>query len=128
MKATIAMFVFGYPNSNQTQAYTQCNEVCSGDKLSMQTALIDRMEEDNANLQYKHCASGAFQKDHGACMGCLNSVPSASTLLNSESYQKQGIPSTLIWAFLTWVFPQTSAPSTLPAPNSPHPVPTPPST
>ena len=85
LKATIALCVFGYPGNNQTQAYDQCNDICSGDKASMQTALIDKMEENNATLQYNYCMNGAFQKNYKPCLGCLNTLSSASGLRNCES-------------------------------------------
>ena len=89
LKATITLCVFGYPNYNQTQAYNQCNDICSGDRASVQTTLVDRMEINNATLQYNYCKNGAFQKNYNACLGCLNTLPSASGLSNCEPLKTQ---------------------------------------
>lgn len=85
LKATFVLCAFGYPDNNQTQAYNQCNDICIGDKASMQTALVDRMNENNATLQYNYCKNGAFQRNYNTCLRCLNTLPSASGLSNCES-------------------------------------------
>ena len=82
MKATIALCVFGYPSNNQTQAYTQCNDLCSGEKGTTRTALIYGMEKNNADVQYSFCEHGTFQKNYVACIECLNALPSTSGLTN----------------------------------------------
>ena len=85
MKATVALCLFGYPDDNRTYAYTQCSDICSGEKVSMKMAVIYEMEKNNATVQYSYCENGAFQKNYGTCIECLNTLPSASGLSNCKS-------------------------------------------
>ncbi|MCJ1464971.1 hypothetical protein MMC07_003586 [Pseudocyphellaria aurata] len=84
MKFTFDWCVFAYPNNNVTEANTQCGDVCSGPSNSAKLALVDRLLQTNATLQYQYCedGDGAFSKIADDCAKCLNKVPNAKTLAN----------------------------------------------
>ncbi|MCJ1467529.1 hypothetical protein MMC07_006154 [Pseudocyphellaria aurata] len=85
MKFTFDWCVFGYPNNNDiTEANSKCGDVCSGPSESAKSALVDRLLQTNATIQYTYCADGdgAFSKIADDCIKCLNKVPNAKTLAN----------------------------------------------
>ena len=87
MKDTIEWCVFVYPNNNHTLANDQCSDVCSGSNNTADTALVDRLFQINATLQYEYCAdeNEAFPRVADDCAACLEKTPNAKTLSNCES-------------------------------------------
>lgn len=84
MKFTFDWCVFAYPNNNRTESNIQCGDVCSGQDNSAKSALVDRLLQTNATIQYQYCedADGAFSKIADDCAKCLDKVPDAKTLAN----------------------------------------------
>ena len=84
MKFTFDWCVFAYPDNNRTEANIQCGDVCSGQDNSAKSALVDRLLQTNATIQYQYCedASGAFSKTADDCAKCLDNVPNAKVLAN----------------------------------------------
>ena len=89
MKFTIDWCVFAYPNNeNLTVAHDRCSNVCNGPNNTAKTALIDRLLQTNATIQYQYCAdeNGAFSRIADDCAACLEKIPSAKTMSNCESH------------------------------------------
>lgn len=85
MKFTFDWCVFAYPdNKNRTDANAQCSDICSGPNDSAKSALVDRLLQTNATIQYQYCEDGdeIFSKTADACAKCLNKVPNAKVLAN----------------------------------------------
>lgn len=84
MKFTFDWCVFAIPDNNRTEANAQCNDVCSGPNESAKSALVDRLLQTNATIQYQYCedGNGAFGKIVDDCTKCLDNVPNAKTLSN----------------------------------------------
>lgn len=89
MKFTFDWCVFAYPNNNRTEANIQCGDVCSGQDNSAKLALVDRLLQTNATIQYQYCedANGAFSKIADDCAKCLDKVPDAKTLANCMTWR-----------------------------------------
>ena len=84
MKFTFDWCVFAYPDNNRTEANKQCGDVCSGPSNNAKSALVDRLLQTNATIQYQYCddGDGAFSKIADDCAKCLNKVPNAKILAN----------------------------------------------
>ncbi len=88
MKFSFDWCVFAYPdNANQTAAYTQCANTCSGPNNDAKSALVDRLLQTNATIQYQYCqtSDGAFSKVADDCVKCLETVPESKALANCMS-------------------------------------------
>lgn len=96
MKFTFDWCVFAYPdNGDHTDANLQCSDICSGQDNQAKSALVDRLLQTNATLQYQYCedGDGAFNKTADACIQCLNKVPNAKALANCTNRRiKSNIP------------------------------------
>ncbi|MCJ1422334.1 hypothetical protein MMC29_000214 [Sticta canariensis] len=117
MKFTFDWCVFAYPDNNRTEANMQCGDVCSGPSNNAKSALVDRLLQTNASIQYQYCDDGdeAFLKIADDCAKCLNKVPNAKILANYVSVldaactQQPGPGETLMLDFD--VFPPVPTPS-----------------
>lgn len=89
MKFTFDWCVFAIPDNNRTEANAQCNDVCSGPNESAKSALVDRLLQTNATIQYQYCedGNGAFGKIVDDCTKCLDNVPNAKTLSNCTTWR-----------------------------------------
>ena len=87
MKFTFDWCVFAYPDNNRTEANMQCGDVCSGPSKSAESALVDRLLQTNATIQYQYCedGDGAFSKIADDCSKCLDKLPSAKALSNCNT-------------------------------------------
>ena len=80
--------MFAYPdNSNHTAANLQCAETCSGPGDNAKIALVDRLLQTNATIQYQYCkdGDGAFSKVADDCVTCLEKVPNSKAMANCTS-------------------------------------------
>ena len=75
-------------NAANTQLeYSICNSACTGPQGGLETALVTRAYWVNHTFPYQYCedANGAFSQDVGACMRCLEDVPSTLAFRNCKS-------------------------------------------
>ncbi|KAL6715503.1 hypothetical protein ACLMJK_006464 [Lecanora helva] len=84
MKFSLTECVFAFPDYNITETYRQCSETCGGSDDSMRLAMTSQLLSTNLTSIYDYCSlmAGAFSKNVGACMHCLESVPSSHALIN----------------------------------------------
>lgn len=85
MKFSFVWCVFAYPdNANLTAAGTACAETCRGPDNNAKAALVDRLLQTNATLQYQYCETenGAFPKVADDCVKCLEKVPNSKAMAN----------------------------------------------
>lgn len=88
MKFSFDWCVFAYPdNANLTAAGTACAETCKGPGSTAKAALIDRLLQTNATIQYQYCETenGAFSKVVDDCVNCLEKVPNSQIMVNCTS-------------------------------------------
>jgi len=83
-KFTLDHCLFNFQNENATIQSKQCGNVCKGPSGAMQQALVDRVLQTNATLQYQYCNNGdnAFNKTVDSCKDCLQHVSSSNVLIN----------------------------------------------
>jgi len=88
MRFTLDWCVFAYPGANQSAAYIQCSDTCSGSNDAVQLAMIDRLLQINSTLQYQYCedGNGAFSQNVESCTACLAGVPSSQTLISCTEF------------------------------------------
>lgn len=88
MKFSFDWCVFAYPdNANLTAAGNACAETCQGPDDNAKAALVDRLLQTNATLQYQYCETenGAFSKVADDCAKCLENVPNSKIMVNCTS-------------------------------------------
>lgn len=92
MKFSFDWCVFAYPdNTILTAAGIACAETCQGPNNNAKTALVDRLLQTNATLQYQYCETenGAFPKVADDCVKCLEKVPNSKAMANCTSIRAQ---------------------------------------
>lgn len=85
MRFTIDWCIYGYPNNpNQTLVMTSCYEACVGPNSELESASTNQILSTNSSTQYQYCDvnSGAFPRNVGACIDCVQNVPNSTTLVN----------------------------------------------
>ena len=89
MRFTIDWCIYGYPNNpNQTLVMTSCYEACVGPNSELESASTNQILSTNSSTQYQYCDvnSGAFPRNVGACIDCVQNVPNSTTLVNCEYF------------------------------------------